>query len=29
MGRLNTVYKNNPGAVKAASAGDQPGYIVQ
>jgi len=29
MGRLNTVYKNNPGAVKAASAADQPGYIVQ
>lgn len=29
LGRLNTVYKNNPGAVKAASAGDQPGYIVQ
>jgi pilus assembly protein CpaC len=29
LGRLNTVYKNNPGAMKAASAGDQPGYIVQ
>jgi hypothetical protein len=29
MGRLNTVYKNNPGTTKAASADGQPGYIVQ
>ncbi|HEY5238795.1 MAG TPA: type II and III secretion system protein family protein [Rhizomicrobium sp.] len=29
LGRLNTVYKNNPGTTKAASADGQPGYIVQ
>ncbi|HSZ11678.1 MAG TPA: type II and III secretion system protein family protein [Rhizomicrobium sp.] len=29
LGRLNTVYKNNPGTMKAASADGQPGYIVQ